>query len=279
MNELSEEFPHPTVLLLWIRPKQLSFNVLREIHYYLQGPFIAHAQADKLTIFDISRRTWTTTYLEKDLYAPNVHSIIMISSSEVLIAGFTRYKTCVLGLDGVIRPKADMLLEGYPGLYHNQADNTVLAFGGGIRTKLKGTQEYSLVRDNWKMLSCKMKYARTSFTPCQYYSSLYMVGGFASQIESFSLKTFTFAVVYDEYVALTMHPAAVLYDNQIHIISTDTYEVFDLRTNKYRKPFVFSRGQSFIYAAAVMKRTIISGRHEHFWRIEMDQPTWWIEDE
>jgi len=120
----------------------------------------------------------------------------MISSSEVLIAGVTRdQRTYILDLTGAVRRRADMLVKGFPGLYHNQADDTVLAFGGGTVRMLADTEIYSLTCDKWEMLPYKMKYPRASFTPCEYHSVLYLVGGFTSQIESFSLKTRTFSVM------------------------------------------------------------------------------------
>ena len=59
--------PHPTVLVFWVRshlPKYLSTNILREIHYYLRGPFLADFRPTQLSIFDVGTRTWSTTSLQ-----------------------------------------------------------------------------------------------------------------------------------------------------------------------------------------------------------------------
>ena len=100
--------------------------------------------------------------------------------------------TCAVDISGKVTYLADMLVKGEPGVYYDQANNSVLAFGGGYMDPFCTFQIYSLARDSWRIMPQTMKYARSGFTPCQFLNTLYLIGGPTAQVESFSLKTSTF---------------------------------------------------------------------------------------
>ena len=162
-----EKRHHPTVLLCWVLPSlpaRLCCNVLREIHDYMQGPFIAQVQRPNyLYVFDVGNRSWRTAVLAKPLQVIFPEGFLMISSSEVFLAGLNGSSTVdvsstyIVDLTGAVREQPDMLVKGQPGLFHNQADNTVLAFGGGWEEPLNVTQVYSLFKRQWSLLEQKMK--------------------------------------------------------------------------------------------------------------------------
>jgi hypothetical protein len=63
------------------------------------------------------------------------------------------------------------------------------AFGGVSGTNLQRTiEKYTIPADTWRLLPCKMKEYRASFTPCQYGSKAYLVGS-CLPVESFDLST------------------------------------------------------------------------------------------
>ena len=96
----------------------------------------------------------------------------MLSPREVFLAGLFGTNdadvstTCNVDTAGTVVQLADMLVKGEPGVYHNQADDTVLAFGSGYRTPLRSFQVYSLIQDSWQLMTATMQYGRCAFTHC-----------------------------------------------------------------------------------------------------------------
>jgi len=136
-------------------------------------------------------------------------------------------------------------------------------------------ERYSFQKDTWQMLPCKMNYPRSSCTPCEYHSVLYLVGGFTTQMESFSLKTFTFAVIWNRNDWYTLMPVAVPFDGKLYIISDGKCDVFDLKTKSYAARWRLADIIRNPFPAAVLNKTIISGRYGGFWTMSLEKPAEW----
>ena len=259
--------PHPTVLLWWIWPllsRSLSSNILREVHYYLQGPFLGQIKESRIYILDISTRVWKSAPLQIPLRVINSETFLTISTCEVFIAGYcgTQSKadnsTYILNITGEVRKQPNMLLAGEAGLFHYQAGKSVLAFGGTLNPPLRDTQCFSLLSMTWSLLQPKLKYPRCSFSPCQHLSSVYMIGGSVPQIESFCLKTFTFSVCWEQTTPLLPQAIAFPYKDKIFILQNAECGVFDLKKRVFLGKMKYSKKQSAIHNYAVLKDTVIT---------------------
>ena len=201
----------------------------------------------------------------------------MISSYEVFY--INRYQcSCsrmayILSLSGEVRRLPDMLTLGFPGLYHNQADNTVLAFGGGNSSKpQRYIQTYSLTKNQWEMLHEKMRHGHCHFTPCQHLSSVYLPRAGRTDLEVFSLKTLTIEGVlkFKQMCDLTLAQQPIFsYKNEIYIIFGDSCVKFNFAALKYVEEKRAKLQDCFRFGAAVIKDTLIQVNFPNYWLINL----------
>ena len=238
----SDSLPNPTAVLMWLHrslPARLSLNVLREVHFYLRGPFLADASRPRrFSIFDVGTRTWRTTIMKRKLGVHDMQQLLTISSFEVFSVGRTESvfqlnkSTLVIDLTGTVTAMADMLVEGFPGLYYNQADSTIMAFGGNYFSPRHEVQIYSFSQNRWTMFGQRMKYARCYFSPCQHLSVLYLIDCWQPRVESFSLKTLSFTVLLDYREDECSFSRSAAYDDNIYYVNDEKCSSFDLKSRK-----------------------------------------------
>lgn len=267
--------PHPTAVLWWARPffsPRLSSNILREVHYYLQGPFLAVIHSQQLAVFDVGTRTWKVCNLDMGMNIYRSESYLMISSREVFIAGQSHYhyernrRVYILNMSGSVRRLRNMLVRGGPGLYYSQENCSVLAFGGGFnyyQQQLRCVQTYSFLKDHWEMLPYKMNYPRAFFTPSEYHGSLYLVGGHSTQIESFSLKTHDFTVIWTEDYPYVIMGVTVPRGHSLFIISSGSCDIYFFPWRKIIMRRIMPH--TTICGYAVMKETMFTVDYPPFY--------------
>ena len=269
--------PYPTVLLLWISPylpSPLPISVLREIHDYLQGPFLAQVTSKRIAVFDMGTRTWRANFLHRRLEVIHPEAFLMITHSHVFIAGYCGTETeidhsaYIIHISGAVEKLPDMPIGGEVGLFHYQATNSVLAFGGGRLHPRNDLQSFSLSSRNWSLLEPKMKYPRCSFFPCEYRSFVFLVGGQIPQIELFSLKTFTFSILSEGAGRVGLQHIVFPCRGNLLLLSKNKCAVFSLNQNKYTRFIEFQRPQPPTMNSAWVKNAAFTVDFPYFW--EMD---------
>lgn len=238
-----------TIKLIWVNQrtrKPFSSNILREVHHYLHGPFLANLDRDIMTILDVGTQTWRVAPLKKRLNLTYFASYVSISPSELLLCGekedgkMHTARTYLINMRGEVQRQPNMLVEGFPGLFHEQEKNRVLAFGGGNIEWLSNiVQVFDLGSRKWKQLEVTMVLPRCMFGTCQYYDSVLIVGGFANHVELFSLKFYTFSLLIfdipEEFANDQVQP--VRYKDIIFLASPFSFTTINLQARTVSKPW------------------------------------------
>jgi len=274
--------PHPTVLLFWIRtylPRRLSTNVLREIHYYLRGPYLADFQSTQLSIFDVGTRTWRTTALHLNYDACKTAYYVLLSPHEVFLAGnaetyMESRKAFIFSVSGTVKRLPDMLLSGFPGLFHNQPEGSVIAFGGGILEPKREVQSYSLARNCWTLWKQQMYYPRNFFQPCQYLSLLYIFKAGDPDIEYYCLKTGLFHLMqinvnaFDNYGGI--FTITVPFKKMLYQINHQTYTRLNLEEKNSTQVKRTTYQPFMTYGWAVLNGTFITVNFPFYWMTDLE---------
>lgn len=265
--------PHPTVLLLWLRsslPSFISTNVLREVHFYLLGPYLGCLYSDGIVIFDVGQKSWKQTIILNLLRNCRPLTFILLSPRDIFMCGLStpdRNSSYVVNLKGEVLRMGDMLLSGVPGLFFNQGKNEVLAFGGGdMPASRTEAQTYSLSTRKWEFLESKMHHPRCYFTPCQYLHYVYLISPNTPHIERYSLKTGTFTLIGEGNQCVPELSQAVVYNRQVYLYFNTKCEIFDIYSGKFTSPLIFPKGPLVSSGFAVVNQELVT----------IDYPCYWV---
>ena len=228
---------HPTVFLYWIFTPLLCKNIVREVHSYLDGPYLYHFHLNDITIYD-SALGITMKYRYPYIIPYTISAIpVVISKSKVFITGAgtgTEVSNCKKTyLMQIYRPMErleDAIYPGLPGLFYHQNGNYVVAFGGGSAKRPRNDiQVFYLYTGKWTVLSGKMVHPRCNFTPCEYHSAVYLISGNVPFIERFSIKTSVSTVVGQLSTPLPGSFSLFPYDECMYILFNHACLIYNLK--------------------------------------------------
>lgn len=179
------------LLYLQSSKRTLSFNVIREICSYIEGPyFFAAIRERTMEVYDFNTHKATQHQLPTNVWS----GYIQVDRSTVLIVGLQVMTLDIFTLQ--ITPQAPLPTHrGYVGLA--KAGSTVFAFGGYHGGPRKVCDKNSVPLAGWNSLP-PMHYARSHFTPCAFKALLYLTSTKARShrtVETFSPNTETFTVL------------------------------------------------------------------------------------
>ena len=279
MTALSRKCLHPTVLLFWVMgsfSSKLSANVLREIHYFLQDPFLVHILDQWITVFDAGLKVWKCAKLRRELRVLDYCTFVMISAQEVVaIANFpeTQHegpKICIIDLSGNVKILPNLISPGAPGLYYFQIDHLLMAFGGGQHWKaVRDIQTLSIGSDHWTLLQQQMYYPRAYFSPIEHLNSLYLIDNY-SRVEKFCLKTWTISLLLVGNMFKGWDILAALYDDCIYLFSLYDCFIYYIKRNEYRNFHLREKMQTeTFHNSVIVKNTLISVIYPNYFTIDL----------
>lgn len=279
MNPLPRKSPHSTVLLIWALGSfsaKLSANVLREVHYFLQGPFLVHICDQWIAVFDAGLKVWKSARLKRKLEMLRCSTFVSIPAQRVVaIVKFpeTRQedpKICIIDLSGAVEVLPSLISPGVPGLYYSQDDNLLMAFGGGRHWNgVQDIQTFSLDSDHWTLLEQKMYYPRAYFSPVKHLNSLYLVDQY-SRVERFCLKTWAISVLLECNIFRGGDILAGLHDNCIYLFSNSDCFMYFIERNEYRNFHLREEIKTELFHnSVIIKNTLISVIYPNYFTVDL----------
>ena len=206
--------PDSEVKLLWVRHsvqlyKRLSLNITREVCTYVRNSHVLIAvQPHRVVTFSLDTLQPVSLFeLRERVVVGSGAAFCMVGEKKVFLCGGGEEELdCKAYIDSntafVLKESGVKLLPSLkdslraPGLYFHRARNSVYVFGGRDRygKSLDSAQTLPLkAASNWQCLPT-MSNARAFFNPCATESLVFLVGGWTTSIETYSLITHNFTL-------------------------------------------------------------------------------------